>query len=141
MHVQLIARRPSTHPQFTRKTEFEPKRFRWLHSENIAHRFQHDGPVDTAYMRWGVYGMIRGVVESLSEHPMQGTVTVKVAEGRYEVSGQIEIFDPARQPVIYESLLAIDRLARDLSLFPTVKTVDVTFTQKISAIDGGIEVE
>lgn len=140
MHLQLLTRTPSSHPLFQRLAELAPRHFRWNQSNDIKRRFRRRGPVATAYMSWGRYGMLCGLLESLSDHPIEGEVTITVSQGSYDVSGSIEVYDPSRQSAIYESLLATERVACNLSVDASVTSITVSYSQQIKEIQGGVEV-
>ncbi len=140
MHLELFTRNPSAHPSFTRTTMLKPDSIWSNQSKTIDVNFKRSGRVVNAFEAWGRYGMLCGMLESLGDHPVEGTVVVTISHGSYEVTGTIEAYDHTCRSEIHKMLQAVERLAHDLSRDPSVLGVQVKYAQRIKVLQGGFNV-
>ncbi|MBI5467198.1 MAG: hypothetical protein HY975_03215, partial [Candidatus Kerfeldbacteria bacterium] len=76
MHVQLVARQPSTHHLFRFKPEAPPNRVQSRTKSHFDRHIDRSVPAQLAYQTYGRVGMLIGILESLNDMPIDGNVTV-----------------------------------------------------------------
>ncbi len=141
MNIQLIARFPSTHPTFHRLEELSPATVRFNQNHELKRSFRSLGSPQTSYVAWGRLGLLCGLLDSFSDYPIDGEVVVSIDRGSFSVSGKIELYDPSRQLPIWESLMAAERVAQELSEDSDVTSFRLKLTQHIIEMQAGNEVD
>lgn len=136
MHVQLVARQPSSHHLFRRSPEVPPGRVHFRTHTNTDRHIERFGPAYQAHQVWGKVGMLCGVLESLTDTSLEGSVSVTISRGSYEMTGTLLIYNLAVERIVLATLDAAEQVAHGLTLDPQLMNATVTYTQEIVEIKG-----
>lgn len=136
MRVRFVTLPPSTHCLFQFRPEGPRNHVSSRAKHNLRRQFKRKGKASLAYQSWGRVGMLLGVMESISDMAIEGNLTVTVSDAAFQVTGQLSSYSPGLQPIIQETLIAIERIAADLAHDPQVVTLNATYTQEILEIWG-----
>ncbi|MBI4414970.1 MAG: hypothetical protein HY566_01885 [Candidatus Kerfeldbacteria bacterium] len=75
-------------------------------------------------------------MDSLSDSPIDGQVTLTASRGKYELTGNLALYNPVLNSAVKVALEAANDVGFDLSRDPDLQAVTVTYTFEILDIRG-----